>query len=105
MQLSFIFGLILTRYAFSAYLHSTFGPFVHCNIIIYAVQQSGGCPPPRNLTESPMLIIHALIERARRWYLYRTTIRELSELTDRDLNDLGINRADIEFVARKHAIV
>jgi uncharacterized protein YjiS (DUF1127 family) len=52
-----------------------------------------------------MLIIHALIERARRWYLYRNTIRELSELSDRDLNDLGINRADIEFVARKHVTV
>lgn len=77
---------------------------MRCSNILYAVQQSEG-NPHANQTETVMLIIHALIERARRWFLYRTTVRELSELTDRDLNDLGINRADIEFVARKHATV
>lgn len=31
----------------------------------------------------------------------RRTIRELSLLTDRDLNDLGISRHDIPYVARQ----
>ena len=34
---------------------------------------------------------------------YRRTVRELSMLSNRDLYDLGINRADIEFLARKHS--
>jgi uncharacterized protein YjiS (DUF1127 family) len=50
-----------------------------------------------------MIIIHAFVERVRRWAMYRNTVRELSVLSDRDLSDLGINRADIEYVARKHA--
>ena len=35
------------------------------------------------------------------WRRYRDSIRELSRLTDRELNDLGISRGDIEFIARK----
>ena len=31
---------------------------------------------------------------------YRKTVHDLSLLTNRDLADLGINRCDIEFVAR-----
>lgn len=50
-----------------------------------------------------MIIIHAFVERVRRWAMYRNTVRELSVLSDRDLSDLGINRSDIEYVARKHA--
>lgn len=32
---------------------------------------------------------------------YLTTKNELSRLSNRDLNDIGIHRCDIEFVARK----
>jgi uncharacterized protein YjiS (DUF1127 family) len=35
------------------------------------------------------------------WRRYRTSVRELSRLSDRELSDLGIGRADIEYVARK----
>ncbi|WP_193177657.1 DUF1127 domain-containing protein [Oricola nitratireducens] len=35
------------------------------------------------------------------WRRYRATCNELSRLTSRELNDLGINRGDIPFVARK----
>ena len=31
-------------------------------------------------------------------------IRELSQLSDRDLADLGIARGEIRFVAKKHAV-
>ena len=40
----------------------------------------------------------------KRWNEYRTTVYELNRLTDRDLSDLGINRSDIEFIARKHSV-
>lgn len=39
-----------------------------------------------------------------RWFKkemeYRRTVNDLSLLTNRDLADLGINRCDIEFIAR-----
>lgn len=35
------------------------------------------------------------------WRRYRVSVRELSRLSDRELNDLGIGRGDIEYVARK----
>lgn len=34
---------------------------------------------------------------------YRSTFNELSSLTDRDLNDLGISRADIGRISREAA--
>ena len=38
------------------------------------------------------------------WRRYRESVRELSRLSDRELNDLGIARGDIEFVARQSSI-
>lgn len=35
------------------------------------------------------------------WRRYRATCNELNRLSARELNDLGINRGDIPFVARK----
>lgn len=39
----------------------------------------------------------------RRWAAYRQTVRELNALGNRELSDLGINRADIQRIARDHA--
>jgi uncharacterized protein YjiS (DUF1127 family) len=50
-----------------------------------------------------MLTVDTIAKRLRNWNRYRTTIRELSQLSDRDLNDLGISRSEIRFVAKKHA--
>ena len=44
-----------------------------------------------------------LIAAVKRYFEYRNTVYELGRLTARDLQDLGINRCDIEFIARKHA--
>lgn len=38
------------------------------------------------------------------WRRYRESIRELSRLSDRELNDLGIGRADIYPVVRQSAV-
>lgn len=42
-----------------------------------------------------------LIRNYRNWRRYRETVNELSRLSTRELNDLGIARGDIAFVARK----
>lgn len=35
------------------------------------------------------------------WRRYRSTVAELSSLSNRELNDLGISRSDIPYVARQ----
>ena len=42
-----------------------------------------------------------LIRNYRNWRRYRETVNELSRLSNRELNDLGIARGEIPFVARK----
>ena len=42
-----------------------------------------------------------VIRNYRNWRRYRETVSELNRLSARELSDLGINRADIPFVARK----
>lgn len=42
-----------------------------------------------------------LVRNYRNWRRYRDTVNELNRLSNRELNDLGINRADIPFVAKK----
>ena len=37
------------------------------------------------------------------WRRYRSAVRELEQLSDRELHDLGITRYDIEVVARQSA--
>jgi len=41
-----------------------------------------------------------MIGSFRKWRNYRRTVTELSALSNRELDDLGINRGDITFVAR-----
>jgi len=45
--------------------------------------------------------IHSLYDRYRRWRRYRDTVRELSNLSAHELNDLGIHRSDIGRLARE----
>lgn len=42
-----------------------------------------------------------LIRNYRNWRRYRETVNELSRLTARELNDLGIDRADIPAIASR----
>ena len=41
------------------------------------------------------------IRAFRNWRKYNQTVRELNQLNARQLNDLGISRADIETIARR----
>ena len=40
----------------------------------------------------------------KKWAAYQQTVRELAALDNRQLNDLGITRADIKTVARGRAL-
>jgi uncharacterized protein YjiS (DUF1127 family) len=46
---------------------------------------------------------NTLTARFRRWRRYRETVRELQGLSGRELQDLGIHRADIGRLAREAA--
>ena len=48
-------------------------------------------------------MVKMIAEKMSAWRRYRISVRELSRLTDRELNDLGLNRFDIETVARQTA--
>lgn len=45
-------------------------------------------------------MLKTLASKIAEWRRYRESVRELSRLSDRELNDLGIGRADIENVVR-----
>ncbi|CAH1670098.1 MAG: DUF1127 domain-containing protein [Chelatococcus sp.] len=51
-----------------------------------------------------MIVTH-ILAKIRSYLRYRDTVRELSRLSDRELNDLGLSRWDIPFIARKHTKV
>ncbi len=46
------------------------------------------------------MIVTWFLSKIRNYLQYRETVAELSRLTDRELDDLGISRYDIESVAR-----
>jgi uncharacterized protein YjiS (DUF1127 family) len=51
------------------------------------------------------MILTYLLSRYRAWLRYRATVTELSRLSDRELNDVGISRSDIERTARNYASI
>ena len=49
------------------------------------------------------MFVSFVLAKIQAYLRYRATVRELSVLTDRELDDLGIARFDIDHVARQHA--
>ena len=49
------------------------------------------------------MFVTYILSQIRAYMRYRETVRELSQLSDRELNDLGIVRYDIHYVARNSA--
>jgi uncharacterized protein YjiS (DUF1127 family) len=39
-------------------------------------------------------------EKLEAWKRYREAVKELSQLSDRELHDIGVNRGNIEYIAR-----
>lgn len=50
------------------------------------------------------MFVTLILSRIAAWLRYRETVRELSRLTDRDLADVGVSRAEIAAIARNHAL-
>jgi uncharacterized protein YjiS (DUF1127 family) len=49
------------------------------------------------------MFVSYILSKIRSYMRYRETVRELSLLSDRELDDLGISRFQIESVARHNA--
>ena len=47
------------------------------------------------------MVISQILAAFQRWRLYRATVAELAQLSDRQLSDLGISRCDIDNIARQ----
>jgi uncharacterized protein YjiS (DUF1127 family) len=50
---------------------------------------------------STTMTLKNLAEKLNAWRRYREAVKELSQLSDRELNDIGIRRGDIEFIVRQ----
>ena len=48
-----------------------------------------------------MTTLKTISEKLAAWRRYRDAVRELSQLTDRELSDIGIRRGDIEHRRRE----
>jgi uncharacterized protein YjiS (DUF1127 family) len=46
-----------------------------------------------------------ILSKIRAHLRYRETVRELSQLTDRELDDLGISRFEIDSIAKANSAV
>ena len=51
-----------------------------------------------------MTSFKTITEKLQAWLRYREAVKELSQLSDRELNDIGIRRGDIEFIVRRNAL-
>jgi uncharacterized protein YjiS (DUF1127 family) len=47
-----------------------------------------------------MISLKKVSEKLNAWRRYCSAVRELSQLSDHDLSDIGIGRGDIDYVAR-----
>ena len=48
-----------------------------------------------------MASIKIITQKLNAWRRYREAIRELSQMSDSELSDIGISRCDIGYVARQ----
>jgi uncharacterized protein YjiS (DUF1127 family) len=48
------------------------------------------------------MFVSFIVSKVQAYLRYRETVRELQQLSDRELEDLGISRFQIENVAREH---
>ncbi len=51
--------------------------------------------------EKDMTAFQSISEKLAAWRRYRDAVRELSQMTDRELSDIGICRGDIETIVRR----
>src|SRR4051794_19694416 len=63
----------------------------------------GHSRPGRLSTQERSMTIRDITHKIQDWRRQRAAVRELSQLSDRELHDLGISPADIGYVTRKAA--
>ena len=49
------------------------------------------------------MFVAFILSKIRAYQRYRETVRELMQFSDRELEDLGVSRFEIDVVARQHA--
>jgi uncharacterized protein YjiS (DUF1127 family) len=57
----------------------------------------------RRAQRKGQMTIKSITEKLAAWRHYRISVRELSQLSDRELHDLGLTRGEIDYVARRSA--
>jgi uncharacterized protein YjiS (DUF1127 family) len=60
--------------------------------------------PPKQKRNKKMISLKTVSEKLNAWRRYRAAVRELSQLSDHDLSDIGIGRGDIEYVSRRPVV-
>jgi uncharacterized protein YjiS (DUF1127 family) len=60
--------------------------------------------PAKTREEQVVISLKTISEKLTAWRRYRAAMRELSQLSDHDLSDIGIGRGDIEYVARRPVV-
>ena len=75
--------------------------------IVNAYRGLSTSAPRAGGTDSDVSLFGHLVQRIGGWFgeqrRYRQTMNELSALTDRELDDIGLSRSDIESVAQRCA--
>jgi uncharacterized protein YjiS (DUF1127 family) len=66
-----------------------------------AVQQADG--PPKQERNKKVISLKTISQKLKAWRRHRDAMRELSQLSDHDLSDIGIGRGEIEYVSRRPA--
>jgi uncharacterized protein YjiS (DUF1127 family) len=59
---------------------------------------------PARKWSKKMTPLKSISEKFAAWRRYRDAVRELSQLSDRELDDIGIRRGDIEFIVRRSVV-
>jgi uncharacterized protein YjiS (DUF1127 family) len=85
------------RYAIFAYLQRSILPFAAHNQFLFPIRTSFRLRGPDKERKNTMLV--ALINFLQAWRRYNNSLRELYQLGDRELADIGISRSDIPRVA------
>jgi uncharacterized protein YjiS (DUF1127 family) len=74
-------------------------PTASCTRHHVAVQQADSLPKPER--SKKVISLKTISEKLNAWRRYRAAVRELSQLSDHDLSDIGIGRGQIENIARR----
>jgi uncharacterized protein YjiS (DUF1127 family) len=50
------------------------------------------------------MFVAFIVAKIRAYWRYQESVRELSRLSDRELEDIGVSRIEIDTIARQHSV-